>query len=154
MLQRPKLRKIMFLKFHEFNGHYLNSPVDKFIVFSEILQANKSIRIAQLTFESLLVSIGSKVVRQAAILINTLQSTRTLRIHFYLSNDTSVESSSSYLFSKVGGFEVWLYRSCYSICKSLHYTSQQPLQIHVLILKFALMEKDSSYHQEFAGVYS
>ena len=95
------------VQFYTFKENYLYSSVEKFMILCEILQANKSIRVTQLTFESLFIFLRSKVVRQTVILFHTLQLTRNLGIYFHFPNDTSIEPSASDFFSKVNGLEVW-----------------------------------------------
>ena len=109
------------IQFNASRGNYLYSAVEKFMVLCEILQANKSIRIAQLTLELSLIFSGSKIIRQTVILFHTLQLTITLPVYFHFSNNASIESSSSYFFSKVNSFEVWRYNFCYSVCRSNDY---------------------------------
>ena len=109
--------------------NYLNSSVEKFLVFSEILQATKWIRVVQLTLEFLLIFIDSKDIRQAAILFHALQLAKTLAFYFCFSNNASIESSFWYFFSKVNGFEISCYHFCYSVCRSNHYRGQKPIEI-------------------------
>ena len=103
---------------------YLYSSVEKFMVLCEILHTNESIRVTQLTAESLFIFVRSKVIPQTTILFHSMQLARNLRVYFHFPNDaSSIESSSSYFFSKLNGLEVWRKYPCYCVCRSKYHGS-------------------------------
>ena len=110
---------------------HLYTAVTKIFILSEVGNANKSIRIAQLTFEHLRVAFcRSKVVGQTSLFTHTLKLTGLLRIHFYFPDRTSVQLSSWYRFSEANSFKIWHWNTAYTINNCAHKTKYQKMHVH------------------------
>ena len=87
----------------------LYSNVAEILILYEVRNTNKSIRVAELTFEPLSFALCCfKIVRLTFLFLETLKATRFFRVHFYFFNHASIQLSPFYHLSKVNGFQIRL----------------------------------------------
>ena len=87
---------------------YLYAHVFKILIRCEVNNANKSIRVTDLTSVPLsCVLYHLEVVRNATLFLNTFNSATTFCVHLYFLDGVSSQPSLVYWGSKVHGLETW-----------------------------------------------
>ena len=87
---------------------YLYAHVFKILIRCEVNNANKSIRVTDLTSVPLsCVLYHLEVVRNATLFLNTFNSATTFCVHLYFLDGVSSQPSPVYWGSKVHGLETW-----------------------------------------------